>query len=684
MGMKHAWLTWLLLAGLVLVFTAVRVLDGIAWLHLPLIILGSGAVAVATVWRFAIWRGAEGDRRSVEAMFAFGYAGCALALAGYVPGTEGGMELLGIEFEEIRTEIRFRRFFLVACPMLLAGSLFPVLGAQWALARGGSAGASQVDAMRVRETVTNGLSLAIGGSALVLVGFITSALNQTADFSYFKTATPGESVQEIVRNMDGTLETALFFPEVNAVKDEVRNYLDQLARATGKVTIAEYDRYSNPDAAEDFNARSDGELFLRLNGRTESVGFLLDLDEARGRLRILDSHVQQALLQLNRSRRFVYMTKGHGEFNDPVSADQPEPDQPPSLREPWRPGMESEMDQGPPPRALREMLRILNYEVRDIGIGEGLGDRIPDDAAMVMILGPQSAFLDAEMNAVREYLDGGGALLLAMESRSEFPIEELGDYLGVDYNPAMTIDDQRFFPGTPPTVADRRFIVTNRFSTHPSVTTVGRAGGDIVMVGSGSFTVADTVPGRRTSLVVNSLPSSYADENGDFRFDDGTETKESYGLVAAVEWTGDGGLDASAAEVEAGATEVEAGVAETDTVEDSGVAAIADQEEAATPSRAGLRALVFGDAEIFTDQVLLTIQANRIVVADGIRWLGGEEDFAGEVVSEEDVPILHTQAENVRWFYAIIFGAPALVLAVGVAALYGRRKSPEVAEGDTQ
>ena len=72
MGMKQGWLTWLLLAGLVVVFTAVRVLDGIGWLHLPLIILGSGAVVAATVWRFAIWRGAEGERRAVEVVFAFG------------------------------------------------------------------------------------------------------------------------------------------------------------------------------------------------------------------------------------------------------------------------------------------------------------------------------------------------------------------------------------------------------------------------------------------------------------------------------------------------------------------------------------------------------------------------------------------------------------------------------------
>ncbi len=650
----NAWLTWLVLSGLVVVFAAVRVLDGITWLHLPLIIAGGGAVLTATVWRFMLWRGSQGPRRAIETVFVLGYAGCALALAGYVPGTEGGLEMLGLEFEGIRDQLRFQRFFLVASPMVLAGSLFPVLAAQWALARGGTTGSLVVDAMRVRETVANGLSVALGGSALVLIGYMASALNQTADFSYFKTATPGESVQEIVRNMDGTLEAALFFPEVNAVKDEVRTYLDELARATGKVAISEYDRYADPDAARDFNARNDGEVFLRLNGRTEQIGLLLDLDEARGRLRVLDRHVQQALLQLNRARRFAYLTKGHGEFNDPLSADEPEADQPPSLRERWRPGMTSEADMGPPPRALREMLEFLNYEVRDIGIGEGLGDRIPDDAAMLMILGPQRPFLDAEMDAVREYLERGGALLVALEPDSDFDIGVLRDYLGVNHNPAMTVHDQVFVPGNPPTVADRRFIITNRFSTHPSVTTASRSGSEIIMVGPGSFQVDEDVPGLRANVVINSLPSSYADLDGDYRFDEDAEVRQEHGLAVAVER-----VDTDSGEA-------------TDSISDPDSSATAPSPVAGP----GMRALVYGDAEIFSDQILRRLELNAFVVADGIRWLGGEEEFAGEVVSEEDVPILHTRSEDVAWFYAIIFGAPTAVMATGVFVLYGRRRSP--------
>ena len=48
-------------------------------------------------------------------------------------------------------------------------------------------------------------------------------------------------------------------------------------------------------------------------------------------------------------------------------------------------------------------------------------------------------------------------------------------------------------------------------------------------------------------------------------------------------------------------------------------------------------------------------------------------------MSEEDVPIVHTRSENIVWFYAIIFGAPALVIGLGVANLYGRRSKVEAA-----
>ena len=208
------------------------------------------------------------------------------------------------------------------------------------------------------------------------------------------------------------------------------------------------------------------------------------------------------------------------------------------------------------------------------------------------------------------------------------------------------------------TISDRQWIITNRFSTHPSVTTASRRGVSqgVVMVGPGRIRAAEDVEGLRTTLTVNSYPSSYLDLNGNFRFDEDTEVRESHGLAAAIERVA-GDEDASAVE------------------EDAATEAAAAGDAAAL----SMRALVYADAQIFEDRILTSSQLQASLIGDGIRWLGQEEAFSGEVVSEEDVPIVHTRSENIVWFYAIIFGAPALVLGLGVANLYGRRSKVEAA-----
>ena len=87
-----------------------------------------------------------------------------------------------------------------------------------------------------------------------------------------------------------------------------------------------------------------------------------------------------------------------------------------------------------------------------------------------MIMGPRQRFLDSEIAALRDYLDNGGSLMVALEPESAFQLADLEDHLGVARDTAMLVDDMRHLrlTGGP---SDARLTVTNRFSTHPSVTT---------------------------------------------------------------------------------------------------------------------------------------------------------------------------------------------------------------------
>ena len=90
---------------------------------------------------------------------------------------------------------------------------------------------------------------------------------------------------------------------------------------------------------------------------------------------------------------------------------------------------------------------------------------------------------------------------------------------------------------------------------------------------------------------------------------------------------------------------------------------------------------MYSDADLFADvlapgamgRAQVRILSGNLLV-DTIRWLGGEEVFAGEIVSEDDKPIQHTKNEDAVWFTLTTIGAPLLVLTLGLVGTWARRR----------
>lgn len=91
----------------------------------------------------------------------------------------------------------------------------------------------------------------------------------------------------------------------------------------------------------------------------------------------------------------------------------------------------------------------------------------------------------------------------------------------------------------------------------------------------------------------------------------------------------------------------------------------------ATP---GGRAMVFGDAD-FAANGLVAVAGNTYALLDGLRWLAHDEESAGEVTSEEDIPVLHRTDRDRIWFYGTTFLVPTAVLGAG---LFGTRRRRNV------
>jgi hypothetical protein len=257
------------------------------------------------------------------------------------------------------------------------------------------------------------------------------------------------------------------------------------------------------------------------------------------------------------------------------------------------------------------------------------------------VLAPHTALLEEETKAIEEYLDGGGALLIGLDPQYDATLGSLEGKLGVTFVKESLADDKEFMVRRH-NDSDHKLILTNQFSSHASVTTLGRGGvkSGILLVDPGhlvehDFMVEEGKEAPKRTWVVRSMTSSFIDLNGNSNYDEG-EKRDRYNVVASIE-------------EEAGGK---------------------DKDGAPTT---GMRAMVVADSEVFSDILLRQVPLIQALVVDGVKWLGGEEDLAGETVSEKDVAIEHTKDEDVRLFYGTIVGAPLFVLGIGLLRI--RRRS---------
>ncbi len=287
---------------------------------------------------------------------------------------------------------------------------------------------------------------------------------------------------------------------------------------------------------------------------------------------------------------------------------------------------------------LKELMRAQNVEVQPLGVAEGLGTEVPRDAGAVAIIGPTKEFLPEEVAALHEYLDKGGRLWIALDPEGP-AYEALLAPLGLQYLNTPLANDQVYFRATRQP-SDRINLGTASYSSHPSISTLAALGqqAPVAFLGAGALQTASSPPKDvGHDLTVRAHPATFLDKDGDFVEDEGEERRE-WPLVISVEKTGSG------------------------------------KEPA--------RAVVMADSDALADGVLPNL-GNAYLALDTLRWLTGEEAISGTVSTEEDVPIQHTRAQDVVWFYATVLLAPAVVLAVGffVTRRRGRRAPPATPEG---
>lgn len=611
-------------AGMILVFAGERLVGTPQAARLALDAAGAAAIVWALAGRAANWLRTEGERRSVEGRILASYVVGAVSLLLYAlqadPIWKKSQAVLGMskgQAERVRTALG------VVWPVVWASAVLPMLFMEVSYAS--MARAPRIEKRRVAYSAASGLTIAWVLASLFLINYAAQGHNLRWDLSLGRTSSPGEEARRLVSSLEDSFEALLFYPDVNEIKEELAGYFEGLKRVSKQFQVRSVDQVLEPKLAKELGVNQNGSVVFRYGDRKAVVRFGLTAAEALSQLAKLDQIFQEKFLELVSTRRVVYFTVGHGERS-------------------YEQYGASEKDPRAPLKGLRSVLKGQNFEVKILGVGQGLASEVPGDASLVLVVDPGGDFLPGEIDSMRRYLDRGGRMWMVLDPDRRSNVADLLPEYGVRFVGAPLANDTHYVRASY-SKADRYNLYTNRPTSHESVRTLSNNSARlaVILLGAGSLEKTEGGEGAkaRVEMTLRSMPETWRDDNRDFEPGGPGETKGNFDLCAAVSLP---------------------------VGEPGGQPAERKQEPASKGDKPEMRMIVLADGDALSDQVIANF-GNYYLVEDGLKWLVGEQKELGTILPSQDVRIQHTKKEDVWWFYGTVFAVPLLVLGAGLGYL---------------
>lgn len=483
-----------------------------------------------------------------------------------------------------------------------------------------------VDAPRVERATWAAVTLVAGLSALVGLVYGLQKSDTRLELANAAPTSPSGATSAV---LDGAAcgeaaskpEIFLFFERGSTAYGEVADYFDGLKARGASLTLL--DQALDPALAKALKVTKNGVVAFRCGEKTDTYTIGIDRDEAQRKVKKLDSELRGKLGKLVKDPQTVYFTVGHGERS--LEGD----------------GTSKGRAQG---KSLKKLLDGQNVTSKKLGIADGLTDKVPEDAAVVVVFGPEQPFLPEEARALASYVERGGALAIFLDPPRPgtddvdvaVSLSPVFAALGLKSAPGEVVNDKEYVKQSG-TAADHVFVFSTSFGTHKAVKTLNGARGKaaLLFLSARALQKTEAAASPKVSFIARSRPATFVDENGNRRHDD-PEKRDIVDFAAAVEMKTDGIAGAEA------------------------------------------RALVVGDSDVIAD-ALLQNEANAVFAYEALLWLLRDDISAadGATVSD-DAPIRHTRDEDTLWFYGTTFLAPGAVVAVGlvITRLRRRRHTP--------
>ncbi|MBM2826131.1 MAG: transp aux protein [Dehalococcoidia bacterium] len=434
----------------------------------------------------------------------------------------------------------------------------------------------------------------------VAVNFVAANNPKRFDVTASRQFTLARQTVNILKSLDKPIKVTGFFtpdPPGQASQQGAENLLKEYAYYSGgKISYEFIDPEAKPAVAREYEIRDYGALVFDYDGRRRQV------------LGIGEQDFTGAILSITgKEQKKIYFLSGHGE-HDPEGSEG---------------NGYSQADQG---------LRADNYNVGIVDIS--VASRIPDDAAVLIVAGPQKDLVEREMAPLENYILRGGRVLFMVDPNPPASWRNLLAKWGLKLEDGRIIDQRSFAnPDVATPAAQRDQYYLTQITKDLATTFFPGAAGLSLDIPEDDRENISIVP-----MIVTSFLSWLETDSQQVAYNEGTDTRGPLPLAVTVE----------------------------------AKAPIGGRPQSASGAEVS-RFVVFADSDFASNEFFYSL-GNSDLFLNTVNWLAAQE----ELISIRPKPpefrrIVVTQRAWNWILYSSILFLPGVVIMAGAVSWWRRR-----------
>lgn len=295
-----------------------------------------------------------------------------------------------------------------------------ILGGSSALVFIGLASFALLDPNRVRRLLTGRQARYGSNAAIMLIAFVGILLvvnilvinnpGKPYDLTEGKQNSLASQTLETLKALPSPVQATAFYSSEVSSEGAQKLLENYKTLSNGKFTYTFVDPVQYPLTARQAGITGDGKIYLQMGDQHEIVSYASEQELTSALIRLV-----------NPGQQTIYFLTGHGERDILTSGDTSY-------------------------SAARSALEAKNYTVMSLNLLAT--NKIPEDTTVIVIAGPLQPVSASEVVLLKDYVDGGGSLIIMEDPLplTQFgnSIDPLADYLalnwGITFNNDIVVD----------------------------------------------------------------------------------------------------------------------------------------------------------------------------------------------------------------------------------------------------